>query len=193
MEEQTMGKWTREEIEQAFEAYQKAALHAGTTGDWRPWADLFTEDATYVEHHYGRISGREAIAKWIAAVMRPYPVAEMKHFPIEWYVIDEARGWVVCYVWNRMSDPGDGSLHQESNFTLLKYAGNGKWCYEEDDYNPLNFRKMIKRWREVKDRCANEQDPIARRFALTGAGPDYRNDTTREPDGLYDRTSASSR
>jgi uncharacterized protein (TIGR02246 family) len=188
-----MGKWTREEIEQAFETYQKAARQAGTTGDWRSWADLFTEDATYVEHHYGRVSGREAIFKWISAVMRPYPVSEMKLYPIEWYVIDEARGWVVCYVWNRMSDPGDGSLHQESNFTLLKYAGNGKWSYEEDDYNPLNFRKMIKRWREVKDRCAKDQDPIARRFALVGSAPDYRNDTSREPEGLYDRTSATPR
>ncbi len=46
-------------------------------------------------------------------------------------MIDEEKGWVMAQVWNRMVDPGDGSLHQAYNFTLLKYAGNGKWCYEE--------------------------------------------------------------
>ena len=45
-----------------------------------------------------------------------------------------------------MVDPGDGSLHQEYNFTLLKYAGNGKFSYEEDIYNPAGFGKMVKGW-----------------------------------------------
>jgi hypothetical protein len=160
-----MGRWNREELEQAFENYQKVALQSGTSGDWRAWTDLFTENATYVEHGYGRICGREAIHKWISTVMRPYPVSEMKYFPIEWYVIDEDRGWIVYYIWNRMSDPGDGSLHQAANFTLLKYAGNGKWSYEEDAYNPANMEKMIKAWLEAKERCAKEDDPAAKRYS----------------------------
>ena len=41
---------------------------------------------------------------------------EMKYFPIEWYVIDEDRGWVIAQVWNRMVDPGAGSLQQAFNF-----------------------------------------------------------------------------
>ena len=53
-----MGRWTRAELEDAFAAYQRTALQAGTTGDWNGWADLFTEDATYVEHHYGTFGGR---------------------------------------------------------------------------------------------------------------------------------------
>ena len=32
------------------------------------------------------------------------------------------------------------------NFTLLKYAGNMKWCYEEDIYNPKHFEDMLKEW-----------------------------------------------
>jgi hypothetical protein len=75
---------------------------------------------------------------------------EMTEFPIEWYVIDEERGWVICQVWNRMNDPGDGSVHQAYNFTLLKYAGNNQWCYEEDIYNPQKFEAMIGRWAEVR-------------------------------------------
>ena len=141
-----MGKWSRQELEQAFEAYQAAALRAGTSGDWRPWADLFTEDATYIEHLYGTMGGREAIYKWIQGTMGKF--RDMRYFPIEWYVIDEERGWVVCQVWNRMIDPGDGSLHQAYNFTLLKYAGDQRWSYEEDIYNPAHFKDMVVGWLE---------------------------------------------
>ena len=139
-----MGRWSREELEDAFENYQATALKAATSHDWRPWADLFTEDATYVEHLYGRLGGREAIYNWIQSTMDEWPNNEMIYFPSEWYIIDEERGWVVCQVWNRMADPGEGSIHQEYNFTLLKYAGNGLWSYEEDIYNPAHFGEMVK-------------------------------------------------
>ena len=143
-----MGRWARREIEEAFDHYQKTALRAGTSGDWRDWADLFTEDATYVEHLFGTFGGREAIYNWISRTMAHNE--HMKFFPIEWYVIDEERGWVVCQVWNRMVDPGDGSLHQAYNFSLLKYAGDGKWSYEEDVYNPTHFQTMLEGWQEAR-------------------------------------------
>ena len=138
-----MGRWSRDELEDEFEKYQARALKAATSHDWREWADQFTEDATYIEHHYGRIGGREAISNWIQSTMDEWPNNEMIYFPIEWYMIDEETGWVVCQVWNRFADPGDGSIHQEYNFTLLKYAGNGKWSYEEDVYNPAHFATMV--------------------------------------------------
>ena len=150
-----MGRWSREEIEEAFETYQRAALKGGTTGDWNDWADLFTEDATYVEHLYGELGGREAIRTWIHRTMTESPADEMSHFPIEWYMIDEDKGWVVCQVWNRMDDPGDGSLHQAYNFTLLKYAGHGRWSYEEDVYNPHHFAKMVEGWQKRKAQLAD--------------------------------------
>ena len=146
-----MGKYTRDEIEQAFEHFQKVALEAGTSGDWRKWADLFTLDATYKEHLFGTFGGREAIYNWISKTMSRPPNNQMKHFPIEWYIIDEERGWVVAQVWNRMVDPGDGSLHQAYNFTLLEYAGDNMWSYEEDVYNPKPFGEMIERWQERVD------------------------------------------
>lgn len=145
-----MGRWSRAELEEAFAHYQKVALQAGTSGDWNLFADLFTEDATYVEHHYGTFGGREAIRKWITTTMGQWPASEMPHFPIEWYVIDEDKGWVVCHVWNRMGDPGDGSVHQAYNFTLLKYAGDHQWKYEEDIYNPASFAEVMKGWMQRK-------------------------------------------
>jgi hypothetical protein len=86
-----MGRWSRAELEQAFADYQAAALKAGTTGDWDVWADRFTEDATYVEHLYGTMGGREAIRRWITRTMATFPGNAMPHFPIEWYMVDEER------------------------------------------------------------------------------------------------------
>lgn len=162
-----MSRWTREELEEAFDNYQKTALAAGTSGDWRAWADLFTEDATYVEHGFGTLCGREAIYNWISTIMKKYPNREMKYFPIEWYMVDESRGWISCYVWNRMADPGDGSLHQSGNLTLLKYAGNGRFSYEEDAYNPANFGKMVLGWMEAKKRCESGESSVEKRHIGT--------------------------
>ena len=118
------------------------AAEAGASGDWDPWADLFTEDAEYFEHLYGTFQGREAIRTWITHHDGRVPLnSEMTDFPADWWVIDEERGWVVCAVWNRMQDLGDGELHQAINWSLLKYAGNNQWSYEEDIYNVERVRR----------------------------------------------------
>ena len=98
-----MGRWSRDELEEAFDAYQKTALAAGMSCNWREWADMFTENATYVEHHYGEFGGREAIYNWIQKTMEEPINREMKFFPIDWYTIDEDRGWIIAKVWNRIS------------------------------------------------------------------------------------------
>jgi uncharacterized protein (TIGR02246 family) len=149
-----MGRFTRGELEEAFAAFQRAAATAGATGDWSAWADQFTEDATYVEHHYGRFEGREAIRAWITETMASFPGNRMPEFPVDWYVVDEARGWIVCQLENRMADPGDGSVHQASNITILHYAGDGQWSYEEDVYNPAHFATMLAGWRRRVDELA---------------------------------------
>jgi hypothetical protein len=148
-----MGRWSRDELEDAFASYQRAGEQAGRTGDWEAWADLFAEDATYVEHYFGTFSGREAIRGWITKVMSRFPGNAMPEFPIEWYVVDEERGWIVCKIWNRMADPGDGSVHEACNFTLLKYAGDGLWAYEEDIYNPTVFAEIVEAWTARRDKA----------------------------------------
>jgi hypothetical protein len=145
-----MGTFTRDEIDRAFEHYRAVAKEAGASNDWRRWADLFTEDATYVEHHFGEMHGREAIFDWISTTMKQPINEDMTEYPCEWYVIDEDKGWVVCCIQNRMRDPGDGSVHEAANWTLLKYAGDNHWSWEEDIYNPNEFTEMIKGWLRAK-------------------------------------------
>jgi len=145
-----MGRWSRDELEKAFEAYLEAGAHAGTSGDWSEWPDIFADDATYIEHHFGTFHGRDEIRKWITETMGQFPGNEMDAFPAAWFVIDEERGWVITEILNRMKDPGDGSVHEASNVTILKYAGGGKWSSEEDVYNPARFIEMIQTWSERK-------------------------------------------
>ena len=89
-----MAKYSREELQRAHDNYLAVAQEAGRSGNWRPWADLFTEDADYIEHHYGTLHGREAIYEWIAKTMSEWPNSEMKEFPHDWCVCDEERGLV---------------------------------------------------------------------------------------------------
>ena len=60
-----MGQYSRQEIEDAFQHFQEAADRSAKSGDWREWSECFTEDATYYEHHYGKMEGRQAIYEWI--------------------------------------------------------------------------------------------------------------------------------
>jgi hypothetical protein len=114
------------------------------------WANLFTDDAKYVEHHYGTMEGRANIAEWISKTMAEWPNSEMRQFPHDWCVCDEERGWWICQIENRFDDPGDGQTYQAANVTILHYAGDHQWSYEEDVYNPLNFAPVVQAWVEAK-------------------------------------------
>jgi len=156
-----MPAYSRDELESAFQHFEATARRASERGDWTVWADLFTEDATYWEHLYGRFNGRDEIAAWITSTMSTYPGSEMPHFPSDWHVIDEERGWVVVYIQNRMRDPGDGSVHQAPNITILHYAGDNRWSYEEDIYNVDDFARMLTGWEQrVRDLGGEPHAPV---------------------------------
>ena len=120
-----MGKWTRQELQEAHDQYLAAAQEAGRSHDWSVWADRFTEDATYIEHHYGTFEGRAAILDWISKTMGEWPNSEMTIFPHNWCVCDEETGRWICEIENRFEDPGDGQIYEASNITILTYAGRG--------------------------------------------------------------------
>jgi hypothetical protein len=144
-----MPHWNRAELEDAFAHYGAEVQAASDGGDWGRFADLFTEDATYDEHLYGTFSGREQIRDWIVATMTTRPGSWMPSFPASWSVVDEERGRIVCEISNRMQDPGDGSIHEATNVTILTYAGDGLFSKEEDVYNPARFVTAISAWAKV--------------------------------------------
>jgi SnoaL-like domain len=144
-----MGQFTREELQAAHDNFLEVANVCAASGEWRAWADLFTDDAEYFEHTFGRFHGPDEIYNWIQNLMSQWPNSEMTSFPHDWCVCDEERGWWICQIENRFRDPGDGQVYQEHNLTVLHYAGDNKWSYEEDAYNPSNFMPMVTSWIEA--------------------------------------------
>ena len=121
-----MAKFSREELDSAFQKY----WGTGAVGeDWDGWADLFTEDADYVEHVLGNMKGREQIRAWIKPIMEQY--CEL-YTAYEWHTIDEAGGRVLVYMQNRRDHPSGKGTIDFPGITILEYAGNGLWKREED-------------------------------------------------------------
>ncbi len=141
-----MPKFSRAELEEALRIFNEAHQKASETGDWNIWADLFTEDAVYLEHAYGEFHGREEIRKWIADVMAPYP---NMRFPQDWVAFDEENGAIIMCVQNVWVDPNnpDNNEFGFPNWTRLVYAGNGKFSSEEDIYNPFrDAPRVMEAW-----------------------------------------------
>ncbi|MBA3653008.1 MAG: nuclear transport factor 2 family protein [Actinobacteria bacterium] len=113
------------EVEQAFRTYWQT----GAVGeDWPAWADLFAEDADYIEHVLGSMHGRDEIKAWIVPIMDQF--SELYTF-YEWHMIEGNR--VVVYMQNRRDHPDPTQPPIDfPGITILRYAGGGKWASEED-------------------------------------------------------------
>jgi hypothetical protein len=136
----------REEIETAW----RHIVAVADASDWNGWADLHTPDCVWVEHHLGTFRGREAIRQAILEAMEPVP---MMQFPVEWVAFEGNR--VVYYPWQVLPDPAGGDeLYRFGCVTILEYAGNGLWSYQEDLYNPAEGQAVFKRWMEAGGRLA---------------------------------------
>jgi len=94
-------------------------------------ADFYTDDAVYVDAAWGRIEGKAAIAEWLVSSM--VGLGDWK-FPVEFTAIE---GNDVVVKWTQII-PGtraDGTPYTQSAYSRLRYAGQGRFCYEEDTYN----------------------------------------------------------
>ncbi len=141
-----MTEFGRDEVEAAYRKF----VEVGDSGDWSAWADLHSEAGRWVEHHLGTFVGREAIRKAILDVMVPVP---MMTFPVEWHVIEGNR--VVYYPWQVMPDPAGGDAdYRFGCVTILEYAGDGLFSYQEDLYNPSEAQAVMKRWLDAGGKFA---------------------------------------
>ena len=78
--------------------------------------------------------------------------------------------------------PGSGRRFgaQAHNLTVLHYAGDMKFSYEEDAYNPMNFAPVVNGWLEAyRPTAARLTDPASRSTRLLRRQPDHRNPGVR--------------
>jgi hypothetical protein len=161
-----MASYPLEEVESAFRTYWTT----GAVGeDWDAWADLFTEDALYVEHVLGNRNGREEIRAWIKPIMAQYGEIYTVY---EWHTVDEERGRVVVYMQNRRDHPGGKGVIDFPGITILDYAGNGLWRREEDFWAVPRAHATVQEYEEARTRL----DPDHRRKQTRldwGNGPEW--------------------
>ncbi|WP_426571397.1 nuclear transport factor 2 family protein [Aquihabitans sp. McL0605] len=98
---------------------------------WTDLADLFTEDAVYIDPAWGRIEGRDEIRTFMAESMTGL---EDWTFPVEFIAI-EGDDVVVKWTQELPGTKADGSRWTQSGYSTLVYAGDGRFSYEEDLLN----------------------------------------------------------
>lgn len=130
----------RKEVEASFQKYEEAVLEAGRTMNWRAWIEnSFTEDAVYIDRALGTSKGRANIIAWMDSLMDSFP-GEFSYRP-DWHVIDGDR--VVSYHHDGFPDPTTGVPYECPVVSILDYAGDGRWSYEEDVYNVKEFEAAL--------------------------------------------------
>ena len=113
----------------------------------RTWADLaqfFTDDAVFIDPAWGRVEGIEEMRRTVFG--DAMVGLEDWTFPTEFYAID---GDNVLVKWKQIL-PGhraDGRPYEQSGVSTMIYAGDGKFCYEED---LLNMVHVFEDMRESK-------------------------------------------
>lgn len=136
-----MTSHSRDEILTAYDALvaTRDRAEAGEVG-WDALADHFTEDATFIDPAWGRVEGLPAIREFLSESMAGL---EGWTFPREWTQVEGDR--LVTLWQNRL--PGaraDGSPYQAPGISILLYAGDGRFSYEEDLLNMVHVTELIR-------------------------------------------------
>ena len=132
-----MPPFPREELDEMVERWIEVNRLAEEKGDWRPLADMYTEDATY-GWNYGpkqefMAVGRDQIREFVM-------VAEMAgldgwNYPYQEMVVDDRTGTVVGF-WRQLADATrpDGSRYEVAGIggSWFKYGGNFQWRWQRD-------------------------------------------------------------
>ena len=125
----------RQEVEAAFKKYWQ---HGAINESWHNWAKtVFTEDVLYVERIYGTMRGRDAVQTWISELMANN---QHVHAILDWYMIEGNR--VVVNMTNRYYSPKPAAPPFDfAGITILEYAHDGLFSYEEDYWDLKSAKK----------------------------------------------------
>jgi ketosteroid isomerase-like protein len=124
-----------DEVQAALAAYValRERIERGEA-TWTDLAEIFTDDAVFIDPAYGRVEGLDAIRRFLDESMRGL---EDWRFPIEFTAVD---GDNVIIKWTQVLPNG----RRQSGYTRLIYAGEGKFRYEEDQLNMVHVLDDMK-------------------------------------------------
>lgn len=130
----------REEIEAAIARYLEIRGDAEEgRGGWDALDEVFTDDATFIDPAWGRVTGIDELRAFWRESMAGL---DDWRFPHGEAFIEGDR---VVLTWsNRL--PGqrdDGSHYEVPGISLLTYAGDGRFSYEEDVMNMVHLMEVI--------------------------------------------------
>jgi len=92
---------------------------------WTDLARCFTDDAVYIDPAWGRIEGIAEIRRFLDESMRGL---EDWRFPVRAAALD---GDLLLVRWTQVLPSG----HRQSGSSTLRYAGDGRFDFEEDLLN----------------------------------------------------------
>jgi ketosteroid isomerase-like protein len=122
----------RAEVASAVRAYleHREKLDRGEA-QWATIADFYTEDAVFIDAAWGKIEGRAAIAAMMTEAMAGL---DGFTYPTDTVAIE---GDDVLIAWRQVVaglSLGGGPL-EHTGVSIMRYAGEGKFSYEEDLMN----------------------------------------------------------
>lgn len=145
--------YPRAELEEMVQKWLDTNKHCEEIGDWRPLAELFTEDATYGwnlgPNGNFMCIGRDQIRD--IALAQEMGGLDGWTYPYQEVLIDEVKGQVVGF-WKQIADAKrtDGSDYEVQGIggSWFRYAGNFQWSWQRDFFDHINagtvFGAMMK-------------------------------------------------
>ncbi len=138
-----MPAFPREEFEEMMRRWVEANDRAGRTGDWKPMAEFYTEDAVYSWNNGPRhefvARGRDQIRDWVFGT--EMAGLETWTYPYVRVLIDDQQGEVIG-IWRQIAPlkRSDGSPYEIAGTggSWFRYAGNFQWCWQRDFFDHGN-------------------------------------------------------
>jgi hypothetical protein len=135
-----MPAFERDEMEAMVQRWLDANRHCEEIGDWRPMADLYTEDATY-GWNYGPNEDFMAVGRdEIRDVALGLEMGGLDGwiYPYQHVLIDDRQGMVMG-LWKQIADaprPGGGTYEVGGiGGSWFGYAGDGLWAWQRDFFD----------------------------------------------------------
>ena len=148
-----MPAFAYDELEEMVQRWLDVNRRAQEAGDWRPMADMFTEDATYgwnvgPKEEFMAV-GRDEIRD--IALGLEMGGLDGWIYPYQKVLIDPKQGEILG-LWKQIADTRrpDGSQYEVAGFggSWFRYAGNWQWSWQRDFFDFGNvtslFIEMIK-------------------------------------------------